>query len=295
MRPRKDEDLFFFELIRKNKHQGWILFIERYSSTILQTVRRCAFDYDETMEIYVYTAEKLSENNCARLKQFRGVGRNGQANFTTWLVTLVINFCRAWVRQKKGRKRLFEAIKALGKLDQKIFDLYFWQGYSEQDIVQLLDTEAPEKITPIHVHQSLQRINRVLTQKNKWKIVTRLLRSTPMLSMEQILDEQGDVIELNREFEKKGNPETELEFKNFEMSLVEAMAQLSRAEQRLLTLRFQKGLTIREIALLMDVQNYKILYRRIENVVEKIRHHLKSTGHESGDFDFRDADLQIFE
>jgi len=295
MRNRKEENLTFLRLLHKNQKKGWTLFLEQYSQDILQTIRRCCFDYDECMEIYVYVCEKLSENNCSKLKQFRGEGKYGRSYFSTWLVTTTINFCRAWVRQKKGRRRLFESIKELPKLDQTVFELYYWQGYQATEILELLKIEYSPSLTPLDIHQSLQRLNQALSEKNKWKIVSTLLRNQPDLSIEKLTEEYGDKFESKRSTDFNENPESAFENQYAESLIRAAFQTLSADEQRLLRLRFEKGLSARRIGQLLKISRYKIVYSKIENATEKIRSYLQQKGYHAGDCNFQESNFEIFQ
>lgn len=295
MRNRKDEDLVFLKLIHKNRHKGWTGFLEQYSQTILQTIKRFSFDYDETMEIYVYTCEKLAENSCSRLKQFRGEGQHGKSYFSTWLITTTINFCRAWVRQKKGRRRLFEAIKNLTEQEQQIFDLYYWKGYQESEIIEILKAKTAKTISPFTIHQSLNRINQVLTEKNKWKIVSTFLRNQPALSIEKLSEDQGDRFEIEHSAHLKDDPGYLFDSQTTLTHIKEAYATLTEEEQTLLKLRFENGLSARKIGELLKISKYKLIYLKIETVTEKLRQYLKMKGIDSGNCDCENTKFEIFE
>lgn len=295
MRKNQEENLEFIALLRNEQPEGWTLFLEQYSQTILRTIHRFSFDYDEIMEIYVYACEKLAENDFFRVKQFRGVGLSGKATFNTWLVSTTINFCRAWVRQKKGRRRLFEAIKNLAELDQKVFDLYYWQNFSENEIIEILNLKHDFRLTPIDVHQSIQRINQALTEKNKWKIVSNLLRNYPTLSLEKLIEEQGDSFINNREYEWNENPEFSFEKKDTESILNKAFQQLTQEERDLLRLRFQKELSAREIGEILKIEKYKKVYSKIDSALGKIKTYLEISGHELGDWNENEVNLHLFQ
>jgi DNA-directed RNA polymerase specialized sigma subunit len=249
----KDAQINLFKQFEINQLDGWRLFLEQYTETILCTIRRFSFDYDETMEIYVYVCEKLAENNCARLKQFRGEGQNGHCAFPTWLIATVINFCRAWIRGKKGRRRLVEAVKNLSAFDQTVFELYYWKNYNESEINEMLKTRHSNQISPLQIDQSLQRINQVLTQKNKWKIVSALLRRIPTLSLEQLLEERGEKFEVHQEDQLASSPHELLEQTYSQNVIQEAFDNLTLEEQQLLRLRFERGLSACEISQILNI------------------------------------------
>ncbi|GEM_PF-1485362 len=290
----KDAPLTFLRLLATNQAEGWRLFLDQFSETILRTIRRFSFDYDESMEIYVNICEKLSENNFSRLKQFRGEGQGGHCTFPTWLITTVINFCRAWIRQKKGRRRLFEAVKNLSKFDQAVFELYYWQNYNENEINELLKTRFAVQITPLQIHQSLQQINQVITQKNKWKIVSSLLRRIPTISLEQLYEEQGEKFEIQPESPALADPEEHLEQTHSQNLFYQAFQQLTTEEKQLLRLRFERGLSGREIGAVLNIDKHKIIYQKLTRIIKKLKNFLNDNEFKLGKIENFQRSIQIF-
>lgn len=265
-------------LLRQDAKQGWLFFVNEYSNIILQTIRKFAFDYDECMEIYVLTCEKLSGKNCSRLKQFKGEGEFGKCQFTTWLIATVINFARQWLRQKKGRKRLFEAVKQLSEFDQHIFDLYYWQNYQQSEIVEILSNRSDNRITEVDVYRSLNRIRDCLTRKNRWKIITGLFRRSSPLSIDSAIDEHGESYELQKALENESNPELQYVNKEFSNLIRKAIQALPEEERNILKLRFEKNLSAREIAFILKIDKYKNVYIKLEAILEKVKADLKENG-----------------
>ncbi|MBN2092196.1 sigma-70 family RNA polymerase sigma factor [candidate division KSB1 bacterium] len=290
----KDAPINFLQLLKTEQSEGWQLFLKQYTETILRAIRRFSFDYDESMEIYIYVCEKLAENNCARLKQFRGEGHKGQCTFPTWLITTVINFCRAWIRLKKGRRRLFEAVKNLSKFDQTVFELYYWQNYNESEINELLNTKSATQITPLKIHHSLQQINQVLTQKNKWKIVSALLRRIPTLSLEQLYDEHGEKLEIKEDNPAISGPDELLEQTYRQNLLHQAFNNLTAEEQQLLRLRFERDLSGREIGEVLNINKHKVIYQKLATIIEKIRNYLDTHEFDAVNDENFQRSIQIF-
>lgn len=295
MLQSKDAPIEFLKLLEIKQVEGWRLFLEQYTETILRVVHRFSFDYDESMEIYVYVCEKMSANNCARLKQFRGEGQNGHCAFPTWLITTVINFCRAWIREKKGRRRLFEAIKNLSKFDQMVFELYYWQNYNESEIIEILKTRYSNQRTAFQIHQSLQRIHLALTQKNKWKIVSALLRRIPTLSLDQLLEEHGEKFETLQENYVISSPDELLDQEYSQNAIQEAFNTLTMEEQQLLRLRFERGLSAREISKILNISKYKIIYQKLAAIIEKIKDYLVRQDIQAGNNENLQRTIRIFQ
>lgn len=290
---RTDEELI--ALLHNDTKQGWILFLEQYSNTILRTIRQFSFDYDECMEIYVYVCEKLSQKNCARLKQFKGEGNFGKCQFSTWLIASVLNFCRQWLRQTTGRKRLFEAIKHLSQPDQTIFNLYYWQGYQQSEIAEILSNQSKNQITEAEVYQGLLRINATLTKKNKWKMIVGLLRRMPPLSIDSFIEEGGEIYDFQKSIEVEAGPEKDYDKAELSELIKKALKHLSEEELNILRLKFENNLSAREIALVLKIEKYKNVYLKLEAIIDKIKNYLEDNGYDLGEFDAMDGKLQLLE
>ena len=77
---------------------------------------------------------------------------------------------------------------------------------------------------------------------------------------------------------KAGDPEMDLRRRELEAALREALASLAPDEQLLLTLRFDNQLSARRIAEILDLSSPFHVYRRVNELLARVREQLKSRG-----------------
>lgn len=122
------------------RHRAWKEFLSRHSELILKTVWQFESDRDAAMEVYLYVCEQLADQQFSKLRDYDRTRGKTPAKVTTWLTVVVRNLCIDHHRQKEGRSRYPDAVADLSALDQKVFELYFWDGYSQREIVCLFET-----------------------------------------------------------------------------------------------------------------------------------------------------------
>ena len=101
-------------------------------------------DQDEAMEVYVLVCERLADDDCGRLRRFDP----SKGAIGAWLSVLVRNTLVDWVRSRAGRRRLFKSIQALAPLDQKVFELFYWENRMPGEIVGTLEGHQRRKYPP---------------------------------------------------------------------------------------------------------------------------------------------------
>ena len=100
---------------------AWEEFLKRYSKLILKVCWKFEKDYDKVMQQYLFTCEKLAENNYSLLKKFNSDFNEKSPKFTTWLVVVARNICIDYYRIQHGRKRFPAAIAESSKGRQDVF------------------------------------------------------------------------------------------------------------------------------------------------------------------------------
>jgi DNA-directed RNA polymerase specialized sigma24 family protein len=111
------------------------------------------------MEKYLFVCQKLAENDFARLRRFRQRDSSKAPKFTTWLAAVTCNLCIDAHRARHGRRQLPRGILGLAEIDQEVFRLFYWRGFSREEIEQQLANTAGH--TPNRVVESLERIQNV--------------------------------------------------------------------------------------------------------------------------------------
>lgn len=82
--------------------EGWAEFAREYTALLLHVARSTSRGRDEAMDAYTYLLERLSEDQCRRLKAYCFDSRS---KFTTWLVVVARRICIDHHRLKYGRLR----------------------------------------------------------------------------------------------------------------------------------------------------------------------------------------------
>jgi len=240
-------------------------------------------DQDERMEIYVHVCKRLAADDCRRLRQYRGNGNLGACKFTTWLAAVIFNLAREWIRSSRGRRRLFKSIKDLSRTDRLVFQFYFWEGYSVGQIAKLLRSKEHIACNVSDVNHRLASIERQLSRDHRWRLVTALLRSAGPVSIDRPRAEVSEnfAIELPDRREDCGAQLERHEARGFLSRLI---SELPDEERLAIKLRFERGMTAREVALALGVRNYKRVYEIQGRALSKLADGLKQQGVELRDF-----------
>jgi len=82
------------------RERAWEAFVATYSKVILHAVRSVDRDHDSAMDAYTFILQKLSDQDCRRLRTFAA---DGTGKFTTWLVVVARRLAHDWHRERYGR------------------------------------------------------------------------------------------------------------------------------------------------------------------------------------------------
>lgn len=269
--------------IQEHRSAAWPQFLEHYSGFILTCIRRYTGDDDERMDIYVHVCERLAADDCRRLCQFRGHSRQGECKFTTWLAAVVYNLAREWIRTTRGRRRLFRSVRELSRTDRLVFRYYFWEGYSRDQIARMLRSRGRRSCDVSDVSQRLASIERNLSRDHRWRLVTALLRSAGPLSINQPHAVVGDGPELEiPDVQEEGV--TRLHRADARAMLRRLVDELPAEERAAVKLRFERGLTAKEVAAVLGIRNYKRVYEIQGRALAKLAEGLNDEGFELRDF-----------
>jgi hypothetical protein len=106
----------------------------------------------------------------------------GRSRFTTWLALVVKNLFRDWFRERDGRRLLPKEIEGLDSIDQEIFRLLFWEGYSENETFEKIKDQYL-KISKEEYKTRTENIYKSLNDRNLSTIYQDLLRRLPAVSL----------------------------------------------------------------------------------------------------------------
>lgn len=226
-------------LLAADPGKGWRQFIDTYTPTLLALIERADIrDRDEAMEIYVLVCERLSGNQCERLRH----RDSGKGSLHGWLAVVVRNVIVDWVRSRAGRRRLFGVVKALPPLDQRVFELYYWDDRLPTDIAVILSQQGQE-VSVTAVFDALSRIEEVLTARHRADLLAMAVRSKSPASLNA--DEAGQTVDA---IDPGEDPETRLARVETEQRLEAGLAALPAEDAAIIRLRFMQGLSVRDTA-----------------------------------------------
>ena len=263
--------------------KAWPEFILHYSPFILSCIRRFATDHDERMEIYVHVCRRLVDDDCRRIRHYRGMGDFGPCKFSTWLAAVVFNLAREWIRSSRGRRRLFRSLTDLGRTDRLVFQYYFWEGYSLVQIARLLQSKEHLNCGVVEVIDRLAAIERLLTRDHRWRLVTSLLRSARPASIDRPRTVAGEEISFEVPDDREDSS-CHLGRDEAYGALRELIGTLPDEERLALRLRFERGLSAREIAIALGLNNYKRVYEIQGRALSRLSTGIRELGFEFLDF-----------
>ena len=265
-KPRQEpgDDTDLIQLFKRDTKRAWDLFLERYADAIFGQLRGMGFDYDDAMDRFVYVCEKLSEDDCRRLRSVRFAGQHGE--LVPWVRTVVKNLCVSWAWSQDGRKRLFKSIQNLSKLDQRVFELYYWRGFSPAEVEEQLRREAMT-VAPGEVFESLERVISSLSANRLWRLASNLLRARRSPSFEELSELAGVRIE---PVASGPSPEEEAVAREARAWLESSLSSLTPRERLVIQLRFEQALTLAEIARTVGSSQTEVR-RAIATGLERLR------------------------
>ncbi|HSR51338.1 MAG TPA: sigma-70 family RNA polymerase sigma factor [Acidobacteriota bacterium] len=235
-------------------------FLEIYSPILLQVVRKFAHDEDEVSEGFVFVSERLCRDRLRRLRRF---DPRGPARFETWLRVVVRNLCLDWKRSRSGRFRFFKSIAKLSRPDRELFRRLYREGMGLDAAFETLRplfpgwTRAEAELGAGRIAASLSARERALLEAWRTRAGPRL--SGGERSVEEYLPAP------------QADPETAA-LKQEQLSRIrEAVKQLPARQRLLLRLRFEKELTLSEVARLTGLPNPQKADREIRKALNQLR------------------------
>ncbi len=249
--PRESESISDSELLplfHQKPELAWRIFIDRYGDYLFSFLRSLGFDYDQAMDRFVYVCEKLSEKHWHRLKTVRYAGTYGELK--PWLRQVVNRLCINWAWSEEGRKRLLKPIQRMGKREHRIFELFFWEGFSPTAVEERLRLEHFDNVTLAAVFDALEQIHEELSEKKIWRLISNLVRAQRTIALEDI---NGGIYAGLEPIDAAPNPEESLVQEERARTLSSALAVLSTQEMLLLQFRYDDGATDEQIAAILKL------------------------------------------
>ncbi len=248
-----------FQAEEKDRQAAWAEFLRRYSPLVLKVAWEFAADHDEAMATYLFVCERLAADNFAKLRMYDSARDDAPAKVSTWLTVVVRNLCIEHRRQTEGRRRYPAAVADLSPLDQKVFELYFWEGKSPRKIVGQL--EASPDYEADQVPASLDRLRALDLRPSKtW---ARQPPRPPELFEEVLHGEDHSAVEERADGDRREWIETLLE-------------DLPPKERLAVRWYYWAGVSASGIGQLLEVSQRKV-YMLMDRAVRKLRRRVDVT------------------
>lgn len=263
--PVGEEDLR--RLLAKDPDTGWRAFIDGYTPALLALIERAGIvDHDEAMEVYVRTCERLAANDYSALRR----RDPSLGSLTGWLAVVVKHAAVDWVRSRIGRRRLFGCIRSLEPFDQRVFELYYWQGRRPAEAAELLHGEMKQDIPMDRIFAALERIDRVLSARHRAELLALVSRSRGAVPLEG--DAESAAVDPPAD---EPDPEALLRAREREEHLARALAALPCEDAVIVSLKFVEGLTRAQIQRFLRLP--ELTEHRVRTIVAALRARLAET------------------
>lgn len=230
----------------------------------MKTVARFEFREERKSDCFLYICEKLTEDNFRRLRCYRP---RKNIEFSAWLTAVVFNLCVDWHRMEFGRAVLPPAISTLPAFDQFVYRYHFEQGMPASEALEVLRADYPE-IDRKALSRAMTRIHRIMTPRQRWQASVRLRRR------------QGQTVPNYRKPEhlpsNAPEPFSDVRVRQQRELLQTAMEKLSLDERLILRLRYQEGLTLRQIARHMDLADTNQAWRCAQKALQRLARLVRS-------------------
>jgi DNA-directed RNA polymerase specialized sigma24 family protein len=277
--PPTDQHLI--DLLKRNPRQGWRLFLETYARLIYSYSLKSFHDIDMASDFNLFVYQSLAANNFKKLKSFKF-----RCKLSSYLVTLLGNLKSDFTRVKFGRKTLPERIKRLPDFAQSLFKLRYWENLSYQEAVLKMKSSFGEKATDTAIEAAMDQIHQSLSIKMRGRIQSIKERKAlvdyqaPASTTTVDPDPLSELPDLSlspeallRRFEREENFSRLLAVFN---SLVKS---LPYEDRRLFMLRFDKGLSAKEIAQKLKIRPSEKVYTLLNQIKERLGEELRRRGY----------------
>ena len=244
-------------LLASNPDAGWRAFIDQYTPMIIGLIHRAGLDdRDEVMDVYVAMCERLSANGYERLRKQDGA----RGSIGGWLAVMTRTAVVDWIRSRKGRRRLFDAIKQLDAFDQRVFEQYYWDQRAPAEIADR------ERVPLANVFNALERIASRLTDRHRAELLSLAARA----ARPEPLDEAATIPDTRLD------PEAESRIAQLNTILEASIRQLTSEDAAIVRLKFVEGLTNPTIERALGIRG--LTAARLQEILTRLRAAIESRG-----------------
>ena len=249
--------------------RSWRAFLEAYSDVVYRAVGRAVRDEDEARDVAAEVLARLRSDWPDRVRRYRTEAPGRRSRFRTWLAVVVRHLAIDVLRASRGRRELPRAVQRRSVWEQELYRRVFWEGWSLSAAAEDLlarDGEPSEREQVLEAARALHE---------ELPAASRIVRS-------RVVGEATDA-ELAAEDEA---PRDESHG-----ALREILGELEREDRLLLRVYYLEGVTAAEAARVVGLAGASVAYRRVANLVRRLRAAVEERGLVSADLDlFLDFD-----
>ena len=215
--------------------------------------RRHRLTSEDREDFASFAMVKLVENDYARISKFRG-----ESQFNTYLTVVLQRLFLDYRTQKWGKWRPSTVAQRLGTVAMKLETLLYRDGFDFHEAREILLTST-----------ACDR-----TEEELWELAGKLPRRERFFCVdEEVLARLGTT----RHVDDFDRHEAAGLLGELESQLKDATGDLSSEDRWLLKMRFDEGLSVPEIATVVNLKP-KTIYARITRLLKRIRCRLEQAG-----------------
>lgn len=256
-------------LLIEDPARGWRAFIDQYTPRMLALIERGGIrDQDEAMEVYTIVCERLADDDCARIRKFDP----SKGAIGAWLSVLVRNTMIDWVRARAGRRRLFKSVQALPPLEQKVFELFYWENKMPAEIVGALEGQFGSP-SLAEVFDAFERVQAALTDRQRAELVAMTARATTPASLEAPTDDEDQAIDAP---DPGADVESRAHVQHIDALMERALSALPPQDALIVRLKFAEGFTVKQIRAAVGVP--ALSEEDVHAILERLKQQLAAAG-----------------
>jgi RNA polymerase sigma factor (sigma-70 family) len=261
-------------LLVQDPERAWRAFIDQYTPMLVALIERAGIrDRDEAMEVYVMVCERLAADDCGRLRRHDPA----RGALAPWLAVLVKHVLVDWVRSRAGRRRLFKSVAALPSLEQRVFELFYWEQRTPAEMVGLLG-EAFGNPPLDTVIAALDRVQAALTDRQRGELLATAARGAAPVSLDAEPADGEPPLEVP---DTAVDPERQVQTREADRLFERALASLPAEDAAIVRLKFAEGLSLRQIR---DALHLEMLTeQRLRAILDALKQRLAADRFGRGD------------
>ena len=264
---RQQDDFNLASAINDGSEKAWHEFVERYSGLIMGVIRRQLFEADEDQVRSIYV-DILSSLYTTGLQKYRA-----KSSLSTWLIVFTRNRARDHLRRLYGRSTEPTGYRKLRKRDKLVFKLFYNEMLPLGAIVLQLRWSEP-KITIDDIVKSIRRIEKILNPRYLRNLNEKNQARRHGIRSIQLARYLIDISVRDDIYARCVKPDSamlERETSESVRELKEKIANLHENERKILYLKFDKGLSAKEIASEMEIAEERRVYTIVDRITRKLR------------------------